>query len=211
MEETSMPRFYSMQVDPAALEMQLARSWGWMMAAGAINLVGGIMALCAPITATLAFLGLLTFGMILMGSINMCGVCYLEECYRVPAFLGGFFIALLGVLMASNVVESLMVITILVAVSYMLEGVIRSILAFKNRDMPGWTSVLVSGISAILLSFIILAAFPMSSEYTLGILLGVNWVTWGVQRIVLGMVGRAKANQALESAGTGGAEYVGAP
>ena len=206
-----MYRFYSFQVDSAAFEMSLARSWGWIIAAGVINLIGGIMALFAPITATVALLGLLSFGMILMGTINMCGVCYLEECYRVPAFIGGFIIALLGVLLASNVARSLMVLTIIVAIAYMFEGIVRSSLALKNRDMPGWSSVLVSGICAILLSLIIIAGFPLSSLYTLGILLGVNWVTYGVQRIVLGMVGRAKANQALEGATPTDDNYVGAP
>jgi len=195
--------------DPAAFKQQLAVNWGWIMAAGALNLVGGIMALCSPIAATVTILGLLAFGMIFLGITNMFGVFYFEQCYRVPAFVGGLFIALLGILMAANVFLSLSVLTILVAITYMLEGIARSAIALLNRDMYGRMSVLISGISAILLSLIIISAFPVSSEYTLGILLGVNWITYGVQRIFLGMYGRATSNQALAT--SSGGDYMNAP
>lgn len=200
-------------VDPVALQQQLAVNWGFLLAVGALNLVGGILALCAPISATVTILGILTIFMIFFGCVNMCGVCYLEQCYRVPAFVGGFFIALLGVLMASNVVQSLVVLTILVAITYMLEGLARSTLALLNRDMPGWGATLISGICAILLSIIIITAMPTSAAYTLGILLGVNWVTYGIQRIALGMIGRATSNEALTNApaATTGGDYATAP
>jgi uncharacterized membrane protein HdeD (DUF308 family) len=200
-------------VDPVALKQQLAANWGFLIAVGALNLAGGILALIAPISATVAILSILTMFMIFFGCVNMCGICYLEQPYRVPAFIGGFFIALLGVLMASNVVQSLMVLTILVAITYMLEGLARSTLALLNRDMPGWGATLISGICAILLSIIIIGAFPTSSEYTLGILLGVNWVTYGIQRITLGMMGRATSNEALANAPAANTDgdYVNAP
>lgn len=172
------------------------------MAVGVLNLVGGILALFCPILATVTILNLLTFGMIFLGTVNMFGFCYLEECYRIPAFISGFMLALLGVLMASNVILSLALLTLLVAIIYMLEGLVRSAIALKNRDMPGFMSVLISGISAIILSLIILAGFPASSEYTLGILLGCNWVIWGIQRISLGNMGRKTANAALANSST---------
>lgn len=93
----------------------------------------------------------------------------------------------------------------------MLEGLARAILAFLNRDMPGWISVLISGICAILLSIIIITAMPTSAEYTLGILLGTNWVTFGIQRIMLGMVGRSTASEALATTNAPTGEYANAP
>lgn len=197
-------------VDQDALKQELAVNWGWIVALGSLNLVGGILALCAPIAATVAILGILSFGMIFFGSINMCGVCYLEKMYKVLAFVTGLVIALLGVLMASNVAISLAVLTIIVAITYMVEGVACIALALMNRHMYGWLSVLISGICAILLSIIIISAFPTSSEYTLGILLGVNWINYGIQRIFLGLYGRSTAKEALAASSSGG-EYVNAP
>ena len=198
-------------VDEASFTQEIAGNYGLIMAVGALNLIGGVMALMSPIAATVTILGLLTFCMILLGGLNMCGAfLYYEKIYRIPAFVSGFVLSLLGILMASNVIVSLSIMTLIVAINYMVEGCARSAIALKNKSMPGYLAVLVSGISAILLSIIILAAFPTSSEYTLGILLGCNWVTWGLQRITLGFMGRSTANAALANFSASGG-YVNAP
>jgi uncharacterized membrane protein HdeD (DUF308 family) len=71
--------------------------------------------------------------------------------------------------------------------------------------------LLVSGIFAIVLSLILILALPRDSEYTVGILLGVNWVIHGAQRIALGLKGRATANAALAAANSGEGGYENAP
>jgi uncharacterized membrane protein HdeD (DUF308 family) len=147
--------------------------------------------------------------MIVIGFINLCGVCYVENPCRLASFLGGSFMLLLGILMATHVVESLLVLTSLVAALFMAEGIFRSTLALKNREIPGWGLSLASGICAILFSILVISAFPASSAYTLGILLGVNWLTFGSQRIALGLMGRATAKAALQA--PGGGDYIGAP
>ena len=206
----------SMELDPvAAVETkELARNWGWVMAIGWINLVGGVMALCSPFTATVAILGLLVIEMILLGSLNMCGVFFLEKSYKAPAFIVGLVLAVLGFLMATNAMRSITLLTILVAVTFMVEGIYRSTLGLWNRDLPGWKSVLGSGLFEILLSAVIIALFSAASQYTLGILLGINWVIYGVQRIALGLLGRDTANKALDKSmetEAEGGDYVDAP
>jgi uncharacterized membrane protein HdeD (DUF308 family) len=187
------------EVDVHMLEYELSKNWGFILAAGIINVIGGIIALSSPITATVVAMAFLTGAMILMGFINLVGVCYVENCYRLASLLGGSVMLLLGVLMATHAVESILVLTSLVAALFMVEGLFRSILALKNRDMPGWGFGLASGICAIFFSILIICAFPRSSETTLGILLGVNWLTYGAQRVALGMMGRATANGALQA------------
>jgi len=166
--------FGAVEVDAAILEYELAKNWGLILSIGIINVIGGIFALISPVSASVVVLAFLTGAMIVIGFINVCGVCFVENCYRLASLLGGSFMLLLGILMATHVVERLVVLTSLVAAIFMSEGLFRSILALKNRDMPGWGLGLASGICAILFSILIISAFPRSSEYTLGILLGVN-------------------------------------
>lgn len=172
---------------------------GFLLAAGAVNLVGGIMALCCPTIASDVVLGLLTFGMILIGVLNLLEV-FSVKYFRGPALISGFTLVVLGIVMAANPAMSLTVMTIIVAVLYMCGGIFHVVLAQKNKEMVGYMPTLVSGGFAIVLSLIIILAMPRDSEYTLGILLGVNWVTYGAQRIALGMYGRATANAALAAA-----------
>ena len=168
------------------------------------------MALFCPTIASNVVLGLLTLGMIVIGIITMLEV-FTVKYFRGPALIGGFTLVVLGFLMATNAFQSLVVLTILVAVLYMCAGIFRVVLARKNPGMKSYMPLLVSGICAIILSLIILLALPRDSAYTLGILLGINWVTYGVQRIVLGLYGRATANAALAAANSGEGGYENAP
>jgi hypothetical protein len=90
---------------------------------------------------------------------------------------------------------------------FMIEGFFRCRLAKRNRDMTGWRSTFGSGVCAILFSLLVLLAFPSSSAYTLGILLGVNLVMFGTLRIALGLMGREIANNNQIESGV----YVAAP
>lgn len=189
------------EVDVAVLEYELSTNWGFILAAGLVNVICGFFALMSPVAATVVVLIFLSSAMILMGITNLLGVCYVENCYRLVSLLSGLFMLLLGILMATHSITSLKVLTILVAVLFNIEGLFRSTLALKNRDMPGWGIGLASGICAILFSITIISAFPQSSESTLGLLLGVNWMVYGVQRIALGTIGRKKANEALQGPG----------
>jgi uncharacterized membrane protein HdeD (DUF308 family) len=191
----------TLAVDSAAFDVELARDWGWILAAGVINLVAGIGALFSPTVATVIVLAFISVGLIIVGFVNLMGVCYVEQCYRVATFLSGAIQLTLGILMATHSVTSLVVLTSIVAALFMVEGIFRSVLALKNQDISGWGMSLASGICAILFSLIVWSAFPRSSAYTLGILVGVNWVLYGALRISLAMYGRATAKSLVEAAG----------
>jgi uncharacterized membrane protein HdeD (DUF308 family) len=172
--------------------------------------VGGIMALFSPTLASNVVLGLMTFGMIVIGILTMLEV-FTVKYLRGPALIGGFTLVVLGFLMATNATQSLVVITVAVAAIYMCAGIFRVVLARRNPEMQGYMPLLVSGIFAIVLSLILILALPRDSEYTVGILLGVNWVVHGAQRIALGLKGRATANAALAAANSGEGGYENAP
>lgn len=193
-------------VDTEELSRELAKNWGLILVVGAINLLGGILALLSPIAATVVALAFITAALIVVGCFNLLGACYHERCYKTASGLVGTVQILLGILMATHAVESLIILTWMIAVMFMIEGSFRCMLAYRNRDMTGWRSNFGSGVCAILFSLLVLLAFPSSSAYTLGILLGVNLVTFGTLRIALGLMGREIANNQIEIG-----EYVAAP
>jgi len=192
----------TMAVDAAAFDLELARDWGWILAAGMINLVGGIFALFSPTAASVVVLAFVSGGLIVIGFINMMGVCYVEQCYRLATFVSGSMQLVLGILMATHSIMSLVVLTSIVAAIFMVEGIFRVVLSLKNRDLSGWGMSLASGICAVIFSIVIWTAFPTSSAYTLGILLGVNWAAYGCLRIALAMYGRATAHSLIEAGGS---------
>jgi uncharacterized membrane protein HdeD (DUF308 family) len=186
-------------VDAEELSRELAKNWGLILLVGSINLLCGILALFSPTAATSVAFAFITAALLVGGCFNLLGSCYSQICYQKTAAILGIFQILLGILMATHALESLIVITWWIAVMFMIEGFYRCMLAYKNRDMTGWRSTFFSGVCAILFSLTVILAFPSSSGYTLGILLGVNFVMFGSLRIALGMMGREIANNQIES------------
>ena len=177
-------------VDAAEASAVLAANWGWILAAGIIYVIGGIAALCFPIEATVVSLAFLVASLFVVGAIMLLGLCFAEKGHRLESGLMGGVHVLVAILIRSNAMESLLVLTFMIAVTYMSSGCYRIALAYKNRDMPGWGFTLASGVSSILLSLIITIGMPASQMYTIGILVGVNMVTGGSRGIALGVTGQ---------------------
>jgi uncharacterized membrane protein HdeD (DUF308 family) len=170
-----------------------------ILASGIISLVAGIFALMSPVTATVFVVTFLSCALIVVGVFSMLGVFFTEQHYRCPTFVMGAAQLALGICMLRNIVTSMVVLTGIVAVLYMILGVFHCFLACGNTGMPGYGSYLTSGICSILFSVIVLSAFPTSSVYTLGIILGVNWVTSGIFRIAVGFSGRSEAKTLMSA------------
>jgi uncharacterized membrane protein HdeD (DUF308 family) len=66
-------------------------------------------------------------------------------------------------------------------------GVMRIALAFSMKDEMPWIWVAVSGVITLLLGLIILAHWPVSSLYILGLFLGIDLVIAGVGWIGIGL------------------------
>ena len=192
----------SLAVDSAAFDLDIASEWGWILAGGILSLIAGIFALMSPITTTFIAIGFISCALIVIGGFMMMSVCFIEQCYRLTTFLVGALQLALGILMATHTLTSLMVLTSVVAVMFLLDGIFRCAVGLNNKDMSGWVSYLVSGICSILFSIIVWSALPASSVYTLGILLGVNWVTYGFLRIILGFAGRSTAKSLMAAGGS---------
>jgi uncharacterized membrane protein HdeD (DUF308 family) len=75
--------------------------------------------------------------MMVVGSINLLGVCYAENCHRLSSFLNESILVLLGILMVSNALTSLLILTGLVAALFMAEGLFRTVLVITVKCLFG--------------------------------------------------------------------------
>jgi len=174
------------------------KSTRFILASGFISLFAGLYALFSPVIATVVTVEFLAVGLIVVGLFSMSGIFWAERCYRCASFVSGTLQFILGIVMTRNIIESMVVLTGLLAFLYIAMGVFQCGLALKTR-LPNWGSYLASGICNILFSIIVLSAFPLSATYTIGIIVGVNWVSTGFFRISLGFQGRAAAKSLMGS------------
>jgi len=89
--------------------------------------------------------------------------------------------------------------TLMLGASLAASGITRIILAFSMKRETPWIWVAVSGVITLLLGLLILARWPVSSIYILGMFLGIDLVFAGAGWIGLGL-GLRRATPALAQA-----------
>ena len=76
--------------------------------------------------------------------------------------------------------------TLILGASLLASGIMRIILAFSMKQETPWIWILLSGAITLLLGLLILAHWPISSLYILGLFLGIDLVMAGAGWIGLG-------------------------
>ena len=155
-----------------------SRSLMWM---GLAMVLLGIAAIVFPIVSTLAATFLVGWTFLFAGALMLVG-CF--SIHGTGPFFGALLISLLsiaaGVFLLFNPLAGELVLTILVAVLFIIQGAAELVFAFEMRPHPGWVWMLISGLASVVLSVAIAAGLPGTSLFALGLLLGINFLTTGL-------------------------------
>jgi uncharacterized membrane protein HdeD (DUF308 family) len=152
----------------------------WYLIQGVLLVVAGVLAIISPIIASVAIVFLLGWVLIISGVLQAVG---LVGASNVPHFwlqlISAVLAILIGVLLLRSPDSGLLVMTMLLIVYFMVEGIAKVIFALTIRPFPNWGWVLASGVVGILLAFILWANMPLTASWVLGLLLGVLLVSEG--------------------------------
>jgi uncharacterized membrane protein HdeD (DUF308 family) len=183
--------------NPSFLETQrgigetLRAHWRLFLFQGVIMIGLGVLAIAAPIWATLAVDVYVGWLFLISGVI---GLVAMFSTRSVPGFLWTFVTALLsvavGALLLWRPVEGVVSLTIVLTAFFITEGIFQAVAALIYRDgMPGsWGWLLVSGLADLALAAIIIMGWPGTVVWILGLLVGINLLTsgWAVVMVALG-------------------------
>ena len=153
----------------------------WYLVQGGLMILAGILALVYPAISSVAvvfFIGwLLIFSGIFQG-LSLIGARQVPHFWLQLISVALFIVV--GALFLRNPGESLLTLTLLLIVFFLIEGISKVIFALTIRPFPNWGWVLVSGIVGILLAFYLWASIPVSAAWLLGVLLGIELICEGV-------------------------------
>ena len=152
----------------------------WYLVQGGLMILAGILALVYPAISSVAvvfFIGwLLIFSGIFQG-ISLIGARQVPHFWLQLISVALFIVV--GALFLRNPGESLLTLTLLLIVFFLIEGISKVIFALTIRPFPNWGWVLVSGIVGILLAFYLWTSIPVSAAWLLGVLLGIELICEG--------------------------------
>ena len=152
----------------------------WYLIQGVLLVVAGVLALIYPFIASVAIIYLLSWILIVSGVLQGIG---LIGASNVPHYwlqlISAVLAILIGVLLLRAPDSGLLIMTVLLIVYFMVEGIAKIIFALSIRPFPNWGWVLGSGLVGILLSLVLWANMPLTSEWVLGLMLGILLICEG--------------------------------
>jgi uncharacterized membrane protein HdeD (DUF308 family) len=161
---------------------------GWIVALGAVYVLAGIVALGSVMLATVASVVIVGVMMIIAGVAEVFSAFQVKSWgkFLLWALLGVLYIVA-GFVTFENPLLAAVLLTLILGASLVASGVMRIILGFSmKREMP-WIWVVLSGVITLLLGLLILAHWPVSSLYILGLFLGIDLVLAGASWMGLGL------------------------
>lgn len=175
-----------------ALRQTVKRHSFWYLVQSGLMVLAGILALAFPFFSSVALVVFLGWLLIVAGLVQAIG---LLGARAVPHFwlqlVSVALFVVVGALFLHNPGDSLLALTLLIVVFFMVEGISRVIFALTIRPFPNWGWVLLSGVLGIALALFLWASLPVTAFWLIGLLLGIQligagtalgWLAWQVRR-----------------------------
>lgn len=167
----------------------LRAKWGWIVALGVVFLIAGFVALGSAVAATASAVMIIGIMMIMGGAAEIVAAFSVKGWgkFAVWMLLGLLYVGA-GIIALMNPFAAATILTLMLGAALVAGGVLRTFLAFsmKSAGKP-WGWIVVSGLVTLLLGAMIIAQWPASSFFVLGIFLGIDlifigsgWVTMGL-------------------------------
>jgi uncharacterized membrane protein HdeD (DUF308 family) len=154
---------------------------GRMTWLGAALVILGIVALVFPVIASFVATYFVGWLLVVAGVAGIFGSFSIRG---TGPFFGALLFGLLslacGVFLLFRPGVGMLLLTLIVGVLFIIQGAAETFLAFEARPSKGWGWMLASAIASVILAIVIIAGWPGSSLITLGLLMGLNFITSGV-------------------------------
>ena len=165
----------------------LRAKWGWIVALGVVYVIAGFIALGSVVMATVASVLVVGVMMIIAGVAEVFSAFQVKSWgkFLLWVLLGALYI-IAGFVTFENPLLAAALLTLVLGASLVASGIMRIILAFSTKQETPWIWIVLSGVITLLLGLLILAHWPVSSLYILGVFLGIDLVMAGAAWIGLG-------------------------
>jgi uncharacterized membrane protein HdeD (DUF308 family) len=166
--------------------------WILFLVQGVILAALGLLAIGAPLVATVVAVKMAGW-LFLIGGI--AGIVTFFTGRDVPGSVWSFLTAALaivaGIYLLRHPFIGTLSLTLLLAAFFAAQGVTQIFASLAHRRaLRSWGWVLLSGIIDIILAGIIMAGWPQTSAWVLGLLVGVNLFMYGLALIMTSIASR---------------------
>jgi uncharacterized membrane protein HdeD (DUF308 family) len=163
----------------------------WSIVLSVLIIAAGVLAIFSPAVAGVAVAVFVGWLLIVSGMLHLA---YAWQAGRAGAVVWEILVGILyggiGFYLLARPVAGLESLTLALAIYLVTEGVLEFVLAFQLRPLPGSGWLLFDGIVTLVLAAMIGNAWPISSAWAVGTLVGVSMFSSGITRLKLSVAVR---------------------
>jgi len=173
------------------VKKEINRQVGWSIALSVLMILAGVLAIVIPPTAGVAVTISVGWLLLFCGSAHLVFAWYTHGAGAVvwELLLGVAYIIAGGYLLM-HPLAGMASLTLALAIYLFAEAILEFILSFHLRPLPGSGWILCDGVVTLILAIMIWKAWPSSTEWALGTLVGVSMLFGGVSRLMLSLAAR---------------------
>jgi uncharacterized membrane protein HdeD (DUF308 family) len=170
--------------------VQMPLKWGWLLALGIVLILVGTFSVAVSVVATLA--SVLLFGWLLLFTGAMEAVYAFHQSKWTGILLhvvNGALSVVAGFLLVTNPAAGALVLTLLMAMFFMIGGLFRIITPIVLQ-LPHRAWLLLSGVVTLFLGIYIWRQLPGAAVWVIGTLVGIDMIFIGWSWVMLAMAAR---------------------
>ncbi len=166
---------------------EIAHYWGWFLALGIGVVILGIAAIVRSVAATVA--SMLFFGWLLV----LAAAIEIAQAVMVGHWAGFFqhllaaiLFGIVGLLLVMRPLKSAEVLTLFMGLFFLVGGLFQ-IIASIAVALPGWGWQVADGLITLVLGLLVLAEWPASGLWVIGLFIGIDLIFYGGAWIALAL------------------------
>jgi uncharacterized membrane protein HdeD (DUF308 family) len=173
------------------VQKDINRRVGWSIALSMLIILAGVLAIVIPPMAGAAVTLLVGWLLLLCGAAHLVFAWYAHKAGAVVwELLLGIVYIIAGGYLLMHPLAGMASLTVALVIYLFAEAILEFILSFHLRPLPGAGWLLFDGIVTLILAVMIWRAWPSSTEWALGILVGVSMLFGGVSRLMISLAAR---------------------
>lgn len=194
------------QLDPE-VRAGLARSWKGLMAVGIAAILVGCVAIVVPAVASVGTAIFIGWVLVIVGAFLVAGAFAAHTVGSVIwRLLWAFLTVIVGLWLILEPHNGTLTLTLVLGIYFLLMGITRIAVAFGARGQQGAGLVGLSGVAGLLIGILVLAKFPSSADWAIGLLVGIDLIFAGWTLVSVALLGKDLARGSSHSGqhGSGG-------
>jgi uncharacterized membrane protein HdeD (DUF308 family) len=180
-----------MTTAPTSLSALAPKAINWSIALSILLILAGLFAILIPSISGIAITFFFGWAMILSGVTHFVFAFKTHTTGgRVWELLVGAVYVFTGVILLMHPLDSLLILTLVLACYLFFEAIVEFIQFFQLRPRHGAVWLLVDGIITLILAIMIWRSWPASSIWVIGTLVGISMIFSGFSRLMLSLTAK---------------------